>query len=185
MKILAFIANGTEDSELVNTISLLKRAKIDNYLVSVEDMEVMCSHGLKVKADAKLSDLSLKALRDYDGIFIPGGSRGVNAFKNTESLLELIRMYALRAKPIMAICAGPQVLAKAGIMEGVNFTCYDTCEDEITMGIYHKEKGAIRDKNIITSRSAAYSFDFAFEIIEYLKGKEAVELVKKQILLEE
>ena len=184
MKILALVAHGSEDSELVNTLSLLKRARIDSFLLSVEPtIYITLSHSLKIVADSTLEKETMKGLLDYDAIFLPGGKRGTDTFKSNEKVLELIRSYNLRGKPVLAICAAPSVLAKAGIMEGVNFTCYDGFEEEIKMGIYHKELGSVKDKNIITAKSAAYSFEFAFNIIRYLKRESEEERVKKSILL--
>ena len=185
MRILTFIANGTEDSELVTTLDLLKRAGIDYYLVSLDEIEVTLSHGIRIKADSLLKDLSIKSMLNYDGIFLPGGSRGTNTFKNSEQLAQILIEYDLRAKPIMAICAAPTVLGKVGILEGKKYTCYDGCEEEIEGGRYMKNIGAIRDQNIITAKSVYYTINFALKIIEYLKGNESVELVEKQILRRE
>ena len=184
MKILALVAHGSEDSELVNTISLLKRGGIDSFLLSVENtVNITLSHSLKIVADETLNNMTKNGLLDFDAIFLPGGKRGTDTFKSNAKVLELVKEYNLRGKPVLAICAAPSVLAKAGIMEKINFTCYDGFEEEIKMGIYHKELGVVKDKNIITSKSAAYSFDFAFEIIKYLKGEETEERVKHSILL--
>ncbi|MCR5741854.1 MAG: DJ-1/PfpI family protein [Gammaproteobacteria bacterium] len=184
MRILVLVANGSEDSELVNTISLLKRAGIDNYLLSVDDsLNLTLSHSLKIVADEMLKNKKVSQLLDFDAIFLPGGKRGTDTFKKSEKVLDLLRAYSDRSKPIFAICAAPSVLGKAGIMDGINFTCYDSFEKEVPNGIYHKEVGAIKDKNFITAKSAAYSFDLAYLIINYLKGEEEVLKVKKSILL--
>ncbi len=185
MKILAFMANGTEDSELIGTLSLIKRAGVERYLISVEDtLTLKGSHGNTIVCDNMLKDLSIKELLNYDAIFIPGGKRGVDTMKSNKDLLKLISEYNKRGKPLFSICAGPAVLNKAGVMDGINFTCYDGFEDEIKKGIYHKE-GVVKDKNIITSRSVAYVTPFGLEIIKYLISEEESLRVKKTILIEE
>ena len=44
-----------------------------------------------------------------------------------------------------------------------------------------KLKAIVKDGKIITARSAASSIDFAFKIMEVIKGKEVEEKIKKQI----
>ena len=186
MKILAFMASGTEDSELIGTLSLLQRAKIDRLLISVEDsLTLKGSHGNTIVCDSLLSSYSVKQLLDYDGLFIPGGKRGVDTMKNTPKLLELIKEYSKRGKPITSICAGPTVLSRAGIMEGVSFTCYDGFEKEIPEGCYVVKSPVVRDKNIITARSVAYVSEFGLDIIKYLLSDSEYDRVKHSILKED
>ena len=184
MKILVFVANGTEDSELVTTISLLKRANIDSYLISCEDtLVVMGSHSLKITADELLSNLNIRKMLDYDGLFFPGGKRGVSTVKSKDMVIDLINEYNRRAKPIMAICAAPTILGKAGVLKNKKYTCYDGFNEEIDDAEFIQGAPSIRDKNIITGRSAGHTTEFALTIIEYLKGKEESDRIAKAILL--
>ena len=99
MKLLVFVANGTEDSELVTTISLLKRANIDSYLISTEDSLVITgSHSTRITCDELLSNLNLRKMMDYDGLFFPGGKRGVNTVKSKDIVIDLIKEYNLRLR---------------------------------------------------------------------------------------
>lgn len=185
MKILAFAADGSEDSELITTLSLFKRAGIETYLLSVSgELLIKGSHGNRIMCDALFSSLSLQALMDYDGLFFPGGKRGVELMRNNEQLLKLVRAYSERMKPVMAICAAPSILGVAGVLDGKQFTCYDGFETFVPNGIYMKGKDSVRDKNIITGRSAGYTINFALEAIKYLLGDEARTKVAKAILLE-
>ena len=184
MKLLVFVANGTEDSELVTTISLLKRANIDSYLISTEDSLVITgSHSTRITCDELLSNLNLRKMMDYDGLFFPGGKRGVNTVKSKDIVIDLIKEYNLRGKPIMAICAAPTILGKAQVLTNKKYTCYDGFNEEIMGGEFMQGSPAIRDKNIITGRSAGHTTEFALTIIEYLKGKEESDRIAKAILL--
>ncbi len=82
-------------------------------------------------------------------------------------------------KLVAAICAGPIVLAKAGVIKGKQVTSYPGFENELKDGIY-VEKPVVRDKNIITSRGPALAVDFAIEIIKYLAGEEKAQKLKKR-----
>ena len=184
MKILTFIADGTEDSELITTLDILKRGGIDYHIISCSKKNTELSHKINIIADDVIDNHSLQSLMDYDGLFFPGGKRGTDIVKSNKLVLDLISQYELRKKPIMAICAAPTILGKAGIMNGVNFTCYDGFEKDVVGGIYHKGAPLVRDKNIITGRSAGYTIEFALEIVEYLKGKDERDNVSKKLLLE-
>ena len=83
----------------------------------------------------------------------------------------------------MAICAAPTILGKAGVLKNKKYTCYDGFNEEIDDAEFIQGSPSIRDKNIITGRSAGHTTEFALTIIEYLKGKEESDRIAKAILL--
>ena len=91
----------------------------------------------------------------------------------------LIKQFIEAGKLVAAICASPTLLGHAGYLKGKNYTCFTSMNEDFG-GIYHEDY-AVTDGNIITGKSAAATFDFAFAILEKLAGKETVEKVKKEI----
>lgn len=59
----------------------------------------------------------------YDALVIPGG-RAPEYIRLNERVLEITRHFARAEKPIAAICHGPQVLAAAGVLDGMEVTAY-------------------------------------------------------------
>lgn len=181
MKILAFCANGSEDAEFIITVDLLRRAKVDVSIVSVENESIYTSHNVQIRADKMLKDMDKDELMSYDGLFLPGGKVGVSNLIKSNKLISLIKDFYNCGKLVSAICAAPTVLAKANIMSNHKFTCYDGFESLID-GDYMKAMPYVIDSNIITGRSLNYTIDFALAIIEYLVGKDERERVEKGIL---
>lgn len=68
---------------------------------------------------------------DYDALVIPGG-RAPEYIRLNERVLEIVRHFAGKEKPIAAICHGPQVLAAAGVVEGRSCSAYPAVGPDVT-----------------------------------------------------
>jgi protease I len=69
----------------------------------------------------------------YDALVIPGG-RAPEYLRLIPRVLEIVRHFADHAKPIAAICHGPQILAAAGVLSGRQCSCYPAVSPEIRAG---------------------------------------------------
>jgi putative intracellular protease/amidase len=110
-------------------------------------------------------------LDDVAGIIIPGGWND----EQRPELTELIQKLDMENKFVAAICAGPQYLARAGILKGKKYTTTMTEKVYKERGTYdpfprdtYVEQNVVRDGNIITAVGAAF-IDFAIEIADYMK----------------
>ena len=68
---------------------------------------------------------------DYDALVIPGG-RAPEYIRLNEKVLDLVRYFAKKKKPIAAICHGAQVLAAAGVLDGRECSCYPAVGPDVT-----------------------------------------------------
>jgi protease I len=68
---------------------------------------------------------------DYDALVIPGG-RAPEYLRLNARVLEIVRHFDSKKKPIAAICHGAQVLATAGVLEGKRCSCYPAVGPELT-----------------------------------------------------
>jgi protease I len=68
---------------------------------------------------------------DYDALVIPGG-RAPEYLRLNPRVLDIVRHFAAAAKPIAAICHGPQVLTAAGVVAGRSCSCYPAVAPEVT-----------------------------------------------------
>lgn len=68
---------------------------------------------------------------DYAGLLVPGG-RAPEYIRLNPRVLEIVRDFAEKKKPIAAICHGLQLLAAAGILKGTKCTAYPACGPDIT-----------------------------------------------------
>lgn len=194
MKFLALLAVGFEETEAVTVIDLLSRAGfLIKIFSAIGTRSVIGAHGICLQSDEILSKAidmkNVKPSRDdlyaeYDALFIPGGMKNVTALSDSADVLDLIRFFYNANKYITAICAAPLVLAAAGIMNGVKFTCYPGCENSIIQrgGVYLKDT-VVHDKKIITSQGIGTAFSFALSLITLLKGTDAGRSVAEAALI--
>lgn len=67
----------------------------------------------------------------YDALVIPGG-RAPEYLRLNARVLDIVRHFASRNKPIAALCHGAQILAAAGVLKGKRCSCYPAVGPEVT-----------------------------------------------------
>lgn len=77
------------------------------------------------------ADFASASAENYDALVIPGG-RAPEYLRLNDAVLELVRSFDASAKPIAAICHGPQILAAAGVLGDRQCSCYPACQFEVT-----------------------------------------------------
>lgn len=177
-KVTVFIADGTEEVECLTIVDLLRRAGIEVRLVSIMDTaKIVSSHKVTIEADGQFDT---EDYSDSDMLFIPGGMPGVTNMLSHKGLEELIRKFNDQGKRLGAVCAGPSVLGKAGVLEGKKATCFPGWEDKLNCGEY---TGALvqADGLVITGRGLGACIEEGLEIIRLLKGEEVSEDIKRRI----
>ncbi len=78
--------------------------------------------------NATFSDMNLL---DYDALLLPGG-RAPEYLRLNDDVIEAVRHFFETGKPVAAICHGAQILAAAGVLEGLNCSAYPACAPEVT-----------------------------------------------------
>ncbi len=180
MKILVFLANGFEDVEAITVIDYLRRADIDVTTVSIHDSnDVESKSNIIIKADANLADINPS---DYDGLYIPGGTQGAESLRDDDRVIDIVKAFDDEEKLIAAICAGPIVLNRAGVLADKSATSFPDLKDDIDNVLeYVDNQLVVTDGNITTSRGAAVTVYLAMRLVEIIKGVEAVEDLKHGI----
>ena len=95
---------------------------------------------------------------------MPGGS-GFKILNQSNDLKKIIKEFNKDKKLISAICAAPQVLVDAGIIQEQKITSYPGYAEVPNRT---NEKFEV-DQNIITGRDFQSTIQFANEIVKYLK----------------
>lgn len=165
-----FLDNGFEEIEAITPIDLLRRAGVELTTISMTgELAVSGSHRITVLADKLFEDADFS---DAQMLILPGG--GVMLGEH-ENLCELLKKHNEEQKLIAAICAAPSVLGKLGILEGKQATCYPGFENYL--GESYVGGLVVESKNIITAKGPGLSADFAFCLIEKLRGTEIADEV--------
>lgn len=182
-KALIFMANGFEEIEAVTLVDILRRAAVHVDMCSIHDqIEVIGSHGIRLKADIKAGDLSNVDI--YDVIMLPGGLPGATNLRDHAFVIDTVKaFYNQPGKWIASICAAPIVLGKAGITSNLTGTCYPGFESEAGYQSYRKQ-AVVVDKNVITSMGPGTAFVLAIKLVECLLGDEAAKKLYEGTLLQ-
>ena len=178
-KIGIFMADGCEEIEGLTVVDIVRRAKMDITMISVNGKrEVTSSHGVTFLTDAVAEEVDYGAL---DGIVLPGGMPGTLQLGDHERVNGIIREFAEQKKLVAAICAAPSVLGAAGILEGKTAVCHPGFEGELKGANVIYENVAV-DENIITSRGMGTAFDFGLAIVSYFMDDEVVADVRTHMI---
>lgn len=140
-----------------------KGARVD--VVSEDKGEVEGLHGERIKANLTLDDVDIG---DYDAMVIPGG-RSPAHLRENHSAVDLVKDFFKTGKPVAAICHGPQMLAAAGLLDGVRITGYPKIADEMKQaGADFVDEPVVKTDNLITSRDPGDLDDFDAALEEAL-----------------
>lgn len=177
MKILELLADGNETIELLTVVDYLRRADIKIDMVSTTgSKDLVTSHGVRYQADYLLEEINPE---DYDGVYIPGGTKGAETLRDDDRVIEIVKKFEAANKLIAAICAGPIVLDKAGVLADKKATSFPTIKQELkNVGEYMDDEIVVTDGNVTTGRGAAVTNYLALRLIELIKGKEVKEQIK-------
>lgn len=169
MKGLILLANHFEDVEALITIDMLRRAKIDIDLVSMNDtLEVITQSNIIIKADILYKEINLD---DYSFLIIPGGKATFETHHNSLFTKKAVDKFYNNHQLIATICAAPSILGLMGLLDNKEYTCFPGCEEYMPKGILQNKDVVVGD-NLITSKAAGTTFMFAYEIIKYLTNEE-------------
>jgi len=118
--LLVIPSTEVQDHELEETRLQLEESGVLVTVVSVEGEEVSGMLGGTFTPDAKLSEMDSA---EFDAIVCIGGNGSFGLWEN-EELISLIQEFQEQGKLVAAICAASGILANAGVLEGIDATCY-------------------------------------------------------------
>ena len=179
-KAIVLLAKGFEEVEALTVVDVLRRGGVHCITCSIDgEDEVLGSHSIHVKANNIIEKVDVDK---YDALVVPGGMPGAANLRDSEKVIELVKKFHKENKIIAAICAGPIVLGKAGILKGKKVTSYPGFEGELGEVTYCEDI-VVQNDNIITSPGPATAMHFAFKILENLANEEIVENLKEAMLV--
>jgi protease I len=105
-------------------------------------------------------------MRDFDALVIPGGY-APDRMRMRHAMVDLAADAMDAAKPVAAICHGPQVLISANALRGRTLTCWPSIAIDVqNAGGLYVDRPVVRDGNLITSRKVDDISAFTEAIIE-------------------
>lgn len=182
---LVCLAPGSEETEAVTTIDILVRAGIQVTTASVASdgaLEVVCSRGVRLLADARLVDV---ADEKFDVVVLPGGVKGAECFRDSPLLVATVQQTHNEGRLVAAICAAPAlVLEHHNLFPVGNMTGFPGLKDKIAATKWMDQRVVYdRRVNLVTSQGPGTSIDFALKIVFLLLGREKAEEIAWQLVL--
>ncbi len=177
-KLLIPISNGFEEIEAISIIDVCRRANIEVTVASINNIEIIGAHRVRILADELLKDIDTTL---FDMIVLPGGLPNAFNLADDKLLQKILKEFKESNKKIGAICAAPYALHQAGVLN-TNYTCYPSFEKKIKEEGYTSSKNFIIDANVITSKGPATAMEFALEIVKILTDEVSYKEVKEGLL---
>eukprot|EP00268_Persea_americana_P027576 TRINITY_DN26945_c0_g3_i2.p1 TRINITY_DN26945_c0_g3~~TRINITY_DN26945_c0_g3_i2.p1 ORF type:complete len:437 (+),score=102.81 TRINITY_DN26945_c0_g3_i2:102-1412(+) len=167
-RVLVPIANGSEEMEVVMLVDILRRARVDVVVASVEkSMQIVASRNTKLVADKSIAAAAAESV--YDLIILPGGVRGAERLFKSRLLKKLLKEQELAGRIYGAICSSPTILLKQGLLKDKRATAHPSVINQLT-GQVVDDAGVVIDGKLITSRGLGTAMDFSLAIVSKLFG---------------
>lgn len=165
-KILFIIAQKNfRDEELSKPKKILEDAGYKTEVASITTDFAQGMLGARIKPDLAVKDANAG---NYEYVVVVGGS-GAPSLADHAEVLELLR----NAKRTAAICLGPMVLAKAGVLSGKKATVYKTSESVKALeegDATFVDKSLVKDGTLVTANGPGAAEEFGRSILNVLEG---------------
>jgi len=185
------IVNGVYNSELVAPMDILhhtvfhtdKGMKVFTIAPSLDP--ITSFEGLRMLPDYSYQQDSLPHI---DVLIVPSAEHSMDTDLEDKALINFVRTAGGDAEYVMSLCDGAFVLAKAGLLEGLESTTfpsdiprYREAYPDLTV---HEGVSFVHDGKAITSAGGAKSYDPALYLSEILYGKKAAEGIARGLVID-
>lgn len=178
MKFLAIIFDGFEEEEAMAPFALLRRAN-QELIIASDKASVTGCFNMTLTNISLLKDIDYTK---YDCLILPGGPH-YQRLRVDKDVHKIIKCFIDNNKYVAAICASPTIIGRLGYLNGKNYTCYTSMNEDFK-GKYIDTKVVV-DGKLITARSVDAAIDFAYTIINEVCGKDTLNMVYKRVYHEE
>ena len=175
-KVAILTENGFEEIELTSPMNALEQAGATVHIISPQKGKVKAwdhDHwSIELSVDRSLSEANPE---EYDMLLLPGGVLNPDTLRLNKEAVSFAQHFLEQAKPLAAICHGPQTLIETGMLDGRTMTSYPSIRTDLTnAGVNWVDREVAVDNGLVTSRSPKDLEAFNEKIIEELgEGKHA------------
>jgi 4-methyl-5(b-hydroxyethyl)-thiazole monophosphate biosynthesis len=166
---LITLAEGIDDLQCVTLIDVLRRARVEVVVASVETRRMLtCARGSRLTADAMLLDV---LAQPFDLIVLPGGAVGAQRLAAYHPLQQLIKDQAAAGRLFAGIAQAPALALQAfGVLRQRRMTCLPSVSQQLS-GCTFVDQPVVVDGNCITAQGSGAALPFALMLVEQLCGK--------------
>lgn len=154
-RILIVATDGFEEWELFGPREILEKRGAEVVLASLKTDPIQATvhddPGKTIRPDLTIGEARAD---DFDALILPGGVRNPDTLRAHLNVIELIRDFDRKGKPIGAICHGPWLLIEADLIRGKTVTGWPSIRTDLkNAGADVVDEAAVTDGNIVTSRN--------------------------------
>ncbi len=148
--VAVIIADGFHDAETLSPVFHLRNHNVDTTFIGFEKGFISAYNSdVSVEIQKTLAEVDVD---EFDAVILPGGGSPA-VLRENRDVLRFLRAFAETGRPIAGICHGPQVMASAGIVDGVELTGFSAIRNEMTeAGGIFVDREVVVDGPFITSR---------------------------------
>ncbi len=170
------VVDGVYNTELTAPLDVLQHVRFhseddwpETFLVSPDGKPVRSFEGMVITPDHSFSTAP-----PIDVLVVPSAEHSMDTDLENQVLIDWVRDTGKRAKFVVSLCDGAFVLAKAGLLDGVQATTFPSDQDrfakafpavKVVRGVSFVDAG-----KALTSVGGSRSFDVAFWLVERLYG---------------
>jgi protease I len=169
-KVIFIIAQTNfRDEELEKPKQILESAGYGVDVASITNEHAIGMLGAVVKPDLAVKDVNIS---DYALIVVVGGS-GAPQLANHPEVLNLLEQAKASNKKLAAICRGPMVLAKGGVLQGKQATVFKDLDSVSALesgGATFIDQKIVVDNGLVTANGPGASTEFGNELVNLLKN---------------
>ena len=140
------------------------------FLVAESQRTYKAVNGLQLVPDYEISNCP-----NPDILVVPGGV-GTRTQMNNQKLITWIQQVSDRAELVMSVCTGARLLAKAGLLDGLEITTHHEAYDELRQlvptAIVNERKRFVDHGTIITAGGISAGIDSSLYVVDKLLGRE-------------
>lgn len=166
-KIAILTDTGFEEVELTSPKKALEKAGAIVHIVSMQKKVRAWDHdhwSVELLADINLADAKPE---EYDALMIPGGVINPDIMRRHTEYIDFAASFLKNAKPVAAICHGPQLLIETGLLQDTELTSFPSIKTDLqNAGAIWRDEEVVTDNGLVTSRSPADLQAFNEKMVE-------------------
>jgi len=179
-RVLIVATDGFEEWELFGPRQILEKRGAEVVLASLKRDPIQATvhddPGKTIRPDLTIDEANPD---DFDALILPGGVRNPDTLRLHGNVVELIRNFDRRGKPIGAICHGPWLLVEADLLRGRIATSWPSIRTDLrNAGAKVVDEAAVTDGNIVTSRNPDDVEPFTNALIDLIENAPEVEEIR-------
>jgi len=167
-RVAILATDGFEQSELFEPRKALENAGAEVHIISIKTGAIKSWHkdnwGEAIEVNYLVGEVSSS---NYDCLMIPGGVINPDRLRADQEAVEFVSEFLKDAKPVAAICHGPQLLIETRLLRGRKLTSYNSIKTDLqNAGAKWVDEEVVTDMGLVTSRQPSDIPAFNKKMIE-------------------